>query len=172
MIIIILLRGKKKTPSRTYWLNIDLLTYWALVYTGQPGSAPLWWVCRYRFPQHIVGRITQVPCVVFSDRHAMQASGSCCWVMRVAPSQSHPAAANCLKWPTSENSYSGSSKQLASWQEQELGLKLRTSRNKWGRNRERQKAGTMHSWHKSPFSFKILCTHAWLNAHIITFGPN
>lgn len=62
-----------------------------------------------------------------------KASGSCCWIMRVARSQSHPAAANCLKWPTSENSYSGSPKQLARWQEQELGLKLRTRRNRWGR---------------------------------------
>lgn len=148
--------GEKYHP-RKFWF--DLLTSWPLVNTGHRSSAPLWWVCKYRFSQHIVGRILQVPCVVFSDRHVMQASGSCCWIMRVARSQSHPAAANCLKWPTSESSYSGSSKQLASWQEQELGQKLRMSRNIWGRNKERRQEQCIAGI--SPlFLFKILRTHA------------
>lgn len=153
----ILWETEKTNPSRKYWF--DLLTSGPLVSAGQRGSAFLWWVCKYRFSPNIVGRRKQVPCAVFSDRHAMRASGSCCWIMRVARSQSHPAAANCLKWPTSENSYSGSSKQLASWQEQELGLKLRRSRNKWGRNIERQKAAALHSWHKSSFFCSKCCAH-------------
>lgn len=102
--------------------------------------------------------LMQVPCVACSDRLVMQASGSCCWIIRVARSQSHPAAANCLKWPTSEKGYSGSQKtagKLAG-----AGIRTETVDENVGEiwSRVAEEAGTMHS----KFFFILILGHTGL----------
>lgn len=104
--------------------------------------------------------LMQVPCVACSDRLVMQASGSCCWIMRVARSQSHPAAANCLKWPTSEKGYSRSQKtagKLAG-----AGIRTETMDENVGEiwSGEGEEEETMHSWPQVLFYFNF-CSH-WL----------
>lgn len=92
--IFIIVSGKKPTLTENIYVICWPIDPW-LTLLGQCGSVPLWRVCKYKCSQHGVGRMVLGKADAGStcecrDRLVMQASGSCCQIMRVACSQSHP----------------------------------------------------------------------------------